>query len=825
MATITTNDGTAVIVGPRNLRGLSAYEVWIEEGNTGTEQDFLDSLATAATATATTAATAAQAAQTAAETAQTGAETAETNAATSATSAATSATASAASATASAASETNAEASELAAAASATAAADSEDSAADSAVTATAAADAASLSSLSFYDTKADADTDLASIAEGADIEVYDDEDRWFRRSRYRKESGVLVWKAYLPQTYNGRPITYASDTGTRLVVGDADNDTSILPHFYVDHSRGTSGTDGRSHAQAFKDFADLIASDAVQAQSGKLDHFTIAVRNGNDVARDGLDSTTHQSSDYVSIVGYGPGDPTFLDGTDEADAGDFSAHSTISDAYEITWDTSALGRFDAASPTEANFSRLRVFQEGKPLKRVETEAETSAEGTYWYDATILKSGSVTVVIHAYDDSDPTSDGLLYEITSRDAQLRFDNNCFVQGIWMRRSGSRNGSLFLGNRQRTVAVLVEEGQDHNIVLGAGHSLGVFAVNCAGDDEYLPAAYSGTTLINTFYNATNGLAGMTAIWEDGACICDPSVYGDTISVGAKTANCFTTHNSIDTMIFRDFQAIGLRQPNMGGDARLTIFDKVLQDEPEQTTLQPTNFRTNDATGRIEVYNSLIRHKAYALFAADVKIRSSLFITQTGDFGQIAAISSAFLSADEPLTADIEDTFFISTAAADPWPRCIVNASRQSGGTLNFKRNATIGWRLPWQANANQASPSPAATITADENVYVYRAGDALEYIARIENAYETLAGVQGLGYDTNSVGVDTADAGLIIEAVPTFGAEDIRALEAGNINQKMRNPITQAEIDYMLAKPKTLAAVKEYLRQYPTAPVIW
>jgi hypothetical protein len=80
MATITTNDGTEVIVGPRYLRAASAYDIWLAEGNTGTEQDYLDSIAADATADAETAQAAAEAAQAAAETAQTGAETAETNA-------------------------------------------------------------------------------------------------------------------------------------------------------------------------------------------------------------------------------------------------------------------------------------------------------------------------------------------------------------------------------------------------------------------------------------------------------------------------------------------------------------------------------------------------------------------------------------------------------------------------------------------------------------------------------------------------------------------------------------------------------------------------
>jgi hypothetical protein len=37
-------DGTAAIKGNKGDPGKSAYQVWLDEGNTGTEQDYLDSL-------------------------------------------------------------------------------------------------------------------------------------------------------------------------------------------------------------------------------------------------------------------------------------------------------------------------------------------------------------------------------------------------------------------------------------------------------------------------------------------------------------------------------------------------------------------------------------------------------------------------------------------------------------------------------------------------------------------------------------------------------------------------------------------------------------
>jgi len=41
-------DGAQGVQGPNGDPGLSAYEIWLNQGNTGTEQDFLDSIAQAA---------------------------------------------------------------------------------------------------------------------------------------------------------------------------------------------------------------------------------------------------------------------------------------------------------------------------------------------------------------------------------------------------------------------------------------------------------------------------------------------------------------------------------------------------------------------------------------------------------------------------------------------------------------------------------------------------------------------------------------------------------------------------------------------------------
>lgn len=147
--------------------GESAYQTWLDEGNTGTEQDFLDDIsagaitATAANVTAAQAAqtaaetaetnaaasaTAAAASETAAETAQTAAETAQAAAATSATNAATSETNAATSAATASTAATNAGTSETNAAASAAAAATSETNAATSETNAAASESAAASS-------------------------------------------------------------------------------------------------------------------------------------------------------------------------------------------------------------------------------------------------------------------------------------------------------------------------------------------------------------------------------------------------------------------------------------------------------------------------------------------------------------------------------------------------------------------------------------------------------------------------------------------------------------------------------------------------------
>lgn len=94
IVTFTSDDGLGFSTG--DLRGVgeqgdSAYQVWLDQGNVGTENDFFDDLSNGAVLAAQAAQAAAEAAQAAAESAETGAQTAETNAGTSETNAASSA--------------------------------------------------------------------------------------------------------------------------------------------------------------------------------------------------------------------------------------------------------------------------------------------------------------------------------------------------------------------------------------------------------------------------------------------------------------------------------------------------------------------------------------------------------------------------------------------------------------------------------------------------------------------------------------------------------------------------------------------------------------
>lgn len=84
--------------------------------------------------------------------------------------------------------------------ASAAAAAVDADEADAAAVRAIAAADAAGV--VKFYDTKAAATADLASIAANAIIEVFADESQSGWRTRYQKLAGVLVFKTRMPTLY-----------------------------------------------------------------------------------------------------------------------------------------------------------------------------------------------------------------------------------------------------------------------------------------------------------------------------------------------------------------------------------------------------------------------------------------------------------------------------------------------------------------------------------------------------------------------------------------------------------------------------------------------
>ena len=148
--------------------GDSAYQAWLELGNTGTEQDFLDDISAGAITATAANVTAAEAAETAAAASETAAAASASAAAASETAAAGSASAAATSATNAGTSETNAAASETAAAASASAASTSETNAAasETAAAGSATAAASSASAASTSETNAAASASAASTSE-----------------------------------------------------------------------------------------------------------------------------------------------------------------------------------------------------------------------------------------------------------------------------------------------------------------------------------------------------------------------------------------------------------------------------------------------------------------------------------------------------------------------------------------------------------------------------------------------------------------------------------------------------------------------------------
>jgi hypothetical protein len=227
-------------------------------------------------------------------------------------------------------------------------------------------------------------------------------------------------------------------------------------PKWYVDAVTGNDANNGRSAGSAFATIAAVLpqiaAGDSVGLARGSQwrEQFTVP-------------------ADQVQVIAYGSGDSPLLDCSDPIGSQAWSKTPGETATYQcsITHDIATGKTF------------IGCWENGTLLQwQTTVAAVNSTPGSYTLSDTSYSPASpVTLYVHASDGSNPTTNGKLYEYSSRSFGLTATGmtGCTIQGIDTRRNMHNDGSLILGPFNNAIDCVASEGQYHNVFVSQGCSL--------------------------------------------------------------------------------------------------------------------------------------------------------------------------------------------------------------------------------------------------------------------------------------------------------------------------------------------------------------
>lgn len=605
---------------------------------------------------------------------------------------------------------------------------------------------------------------------------------------------------------YHYHPVFGTRFSGYELIDGVLTD--VVAPELYWDPFKSGASGDGTTHAEAVKTSTEVRAWLALN--TGRR---TVAVHAGDQTwIRDSLDlaegntGNGNTTRDQLSLVSYstdGSQKLAFFNGMDGVDAADWAAHGSISNAYQVSW---------AHQVYAVSTANLRVFQtlNGKlqPLSRVQTEAETSAEGTYWYDNTLSAAGTETVVAHFWDDVDPTGEADGYaEITVREYAFSGHDNCFAQGIGGFATAHNNGSLFMYTGG-AIGCFLEEGTKHNWVAGAHDFRGVVCFNAYTSNTYVGTATSPA--LATAYNPDpdNAIYTLTDCFS----ICDPDYY-DNSDGGYAWAAAFYCHGTSS--------GVGGLVMTGGGDNCVSWASEA----GAHTITGYTVYRRESNSDGLVGANMTVRNCLIMDARNGIEGTGTAFVAE----------ENVIVSTKDGNTADIYTTVpnarivrnIISQPGAYSQPRIWLTAP----GSPVIEENVIDGGG--GSTGAVRFGAVATGTARLNKNYYLRPSdpggGDYPNLLRVNATSYADLADVQGLGYeaDGGATALDTiADAKFTAGQAPTPTALDVRFDADSPVLTRQSEQIAQTDVnalDEQVSTKVSRAAAITWVQGYAWYPV--
>lgn len=256
------------------------------------------------------------------------------------------------------------------------------------------------------------------------------------------------------------------------------------VPTYYVDSVAGVDTNSGLTQALPFKTLA------KVKTVIGTPGFYGASIRlKAGSSFREGLDYELFPS---IKIEGYGDfavsGIPKVRG--DDVIAGPWQTSTDRADAntnvYSIAWTHTVVVGPQTLFP---------VFENGVMSNKATSLANCQATpGTFWHDT--LVGFSTTIYYHPLGDTNPNSDGKVYETYRRHAVIAVGDNSTVKWVHAHAAGATLGSIYHGYNGLIENVLATGNHLHDINGGTGRRY-----RCVAFHPVVPTT-GGAILIETF-----------------------------------------------------------------------------------------------------------------------------------------------------------------------------------------------------------------------------------------------------------------------------------------------------------------------------------
>lgn len=248
-------------------------------------------------------------------------------------------------------------------------------------------------------------------------------------------------------------------------------DDVAHTLDYYADSVGGTAGGDGLGRTTAKNTIANLLAlSPGATSRLGL-------------VSGSSWKESLYPPSGASRVIGVGDEALPILDGADIVSAGSFAVSTdpanTAGKLFMVTLTRDAAGVYtgtDSYMLWETDPSVTDPANAAYGMRQLARAASAAAAhatpGSVWFNPNV--GTSTAAHVHPFGDTDPRSDGKLYEATKRAAGLQFQNTnkMVIEGVHTTRFMGAYGGLSAGRDVVARRCLMSKGGKHNGIIKSG-----------------------------------------------------------------------------------------------------------------------------------------------------------------------------------------------------------------------------------------------------------------------------------------------------------------------------------------------------------------